>query len=81
MKLAYTIAALAFAAAVGGMSTAAMAATSQGAVCDDNPFTGGQNCHYMTLQSCEMFAQPNGGQCAINPKWSNWQPNRYQRSY
>jgi hypothetical protein len=77
MKLVYTIGALAFAAAVGGMSTAAMAAPPQGRVCDNNPFFGSQNCHYMTLQRCEKFAQPNGGQCSINPKWSGWQANRY----
>jgi hypothetical protein len=77
MKLVHTIAAIAFAAAVGGMSTAAMAAPAQSRVCDNNPFFGTQDCHYSTFQRCNRYAQPNGGTCVINPKWSSQQSNRY----
>jgi hypothetical protein len=71
MKLAYTIGALAFAAAVGGlgMTTAAQAQPApQGRYCDHTlPSYGVNGCHN-SWEQCVKLAQPLGGSCAVNPR-------------
>lgn len=69
MKLAYTIAALALAAGIGGLGMTATANAQpapQGRYCDQNAYTGTANCSYNSWERCLRFAQPNGGWCTVN---------------
>jgi hypothetical protein len=69
MKLAYTIGALVFAAAVGGlgMTTPAQAQPApQGRYCDHTlPSFGTNDCHN-SWERCVKLAQPLGGFCTVN---------------
>jgi hypothetical protein len=70
MKLAYTIAALAFAVGSVGMTGVANAQSApQGRYCSTDPFFGSNDCGYNSWSQCVQFAQPNGGFCDINSHW------------
>jgi len=69
MKLAYTIAALAFTAAVGGLGMTVPAnaqPAQQGRYCDHTiPSFGADSC-YHSMAQCSYFARPLGGFCTVN---------------
>ena len=70
MKLAYTIAALAFAGAIGGlgmMGTAHAQPAPQGRYCEHSPFGAEtESCGYMHRRQCDQFSQAMGGWCTVN---------------
>lgn len=72
MKLAYTIAALAFAGAVGGLGmtgTAHAQPAPQGRYCEHTPFGAeAGSCGYMHRRQCDEVAQVMGTWCSLNPK-------------
>jgi hypothetical protein len=69
MKLAYTIAALAFTAAVGGLGMTVPANAQpapQGRYCDHTlPSFGADSC-YHSMAQCSYFARPLDGSCTVN---------------
>ncbi len=69
MKLARTIAALAFAAAVGGVGMTGVVNAQpapQGRYCLQSSSGGTDSCGYMNRQQCRIDAQPMGGWCTMN---------------
>lgn len=68
MKIAYTIAALIFAAASGGLgmtSSANAHPVLQGLYCLHH-YDGGENFGYMYGEQCSKYTQPMGGWCTFN---------------
>jgi len=78
MKLVYTIAALAFAAAVGGLGMTAPAnaqAAPQGRYCVHTiPSYGADSC-YSSWGQCSYFARPLSGYCTVN-RHTAYRPER-----
>ncbi len=76
MKLAYTIAALTFAAAVGGLGMTASAQAQpapQGRYCDHTlPSFGADSC-YHSWDQCSYFARPLGGSCTVSHRAASLQ--------
>jgi hypothetical protein len=79
MKLAYTIGALAFAAAVGGLgltTTAQAQPATQGRYCDHTlPSYGVNGCHN-SWERCVKLAQPMGGYCTVTPRTASLPEHR-----
>lgn len=79
MKLAYTLGALAFAAAVGGLGMTATAQAQpapQGRYCDHTiPSFGADGC-YNSMAQCSYFARPLRGYCTVNHRTA-YRPERY----
>lgn len=82
MKLAYTLAALAFTATVGGLgmtSPAQAQPVPQGRYCLHTQHSGIESCGYMHRQQCVIDAQPMDGWCVLT-RSAAYKPEHFAQS-